>query len=62
MKHVSLQSYDTPDRVRHISIAVFEATTINIDISILTMHVNDNDNDNENYLFNIIIIRQYYYI
>ena len=23
---------------------------------------NDNDNDNENYLFNIIIIRQYYYI
>ena len=23
---------------------------------------NDNDNDNEDYLFNIIIIRQYYYI
>ena len=24
-------------------------------------YVHDNDNDNENYLFNLIIIRQYYY-
>ena len=39
MKHVSLQSHDTPDRARHISIAVFESTTININILILTMHV-----------------------
>ena len=28
----------------------------------LTNPAYDNDNDNEDYLFNIIIIRQYYYI